>query len=373
MEVYLGLLGVLTLIFIFGFGLIPKQKTEGHQHIWLILGTLVLWLIAALRSKTVGADTTVYVSIFEQAKSWSLDQVLRGEYLTLDGRKGYLELGYAFFNKICSTISDHPQMIIIASSALCIYLLYLLIKRDSPFPLLSLWLYVTLGIYQTQLNMSRNAIALWIVYLAFRYIKEYRFTRYLLFLLLATSIHNSAILLLPIYWLVQRVQLSKKRILLVLGLSSAVGFLVNVITLISPFVPARYTEYLLDTEPAGIKIVLGCFYLALAVICLYFRQGDAERFYQRNNLGLWMLLLNFAFFALGIQLPVFYRVAALFGPYLVVSIPQMIADGAMSINKRRYLIVLLLLITGVQYALRLSFNNIGKTMPYATFWSTSIY
>lgn len=47
-----------------------------------------------------------------------------------------------------------------------------------PNAMLSIWLYLTLGVYQTEMNVARNAIAILLGYTAFHWIKERKFAPY---------------------------------------------------------------------------------------------------------------------------------------------------------------------------------------------------
>ena len=56
--------------------------------------------------------------------------------------------------------------------------------------MLSIWLYLTLGVYQTEMNVARNAIAILLGYTAFHWIKERKLAPYFLQILMAVSFHK---------------------------------------------------------------------------------------------------------------------------------------------------------------------------------------
>ena len=80
-----------------------------------------------------------------------------------------------------------------------------------------------------------------------------------------------------------------------------------------------------------------------------------------------MFLLNLCCFALSFGIGYAARIAALFGPYIILFLPQML-DVMESRSKKKMIGLLLVLICGCQYILRLCVNNIGGTMPYTFFW-----
>ena len=92
--------------------------------------------------------------------------------------------GYRLLNKLLSIYLPAPQWITVANSALIIALLYRWLRRESPNAMLSIWLYLTLGVYQTEMNVARNAIAILLGYTAFHWIKERKLAPYFLQILM---------------------------------------------------------------------------------------------------------------------------------------------------------------------------------------------
>ena len=92
-----------------------------------------------------------------------------------------------------------------------------------------------------------------------------------------------------------------------------------------------------------------------------------KRVVDENRIGLYMLLINLCFFGINIGLGDASRMAALFGPYLIIYIPQMINLVGPK-EKREDVTVLIAMLSGILYILRLAINNIGGTMPYEFFW-----
>lgn len=122
------------------------------------------------------------------------------------------EYGYRLYNKLVSLISEKPQTITIANSLLIMALLGKLLNGHSPYVFFSAWLYITLGIYQTQMNMARNAIAILLCYLGCKYIAEHNVIKFLICVTIATLFHSSSVLFIPLYWLVTKTKLTGKRV-----------------------------------------------------------------------------------------------------------------------------------------------------------------
>ena len=273
------------------------------------------------------------------------------------------------FNKIVSFFSSSQQVIIIATSVLIVGMLVALIKKRSIYSFTSIWLYITLGVFQTQMNMSRNAVAIFFCYLAMDFIREKRLASYIIAVAIATMYHKSAILFLPIYWLVNRVHLTPSRIIRIVLLSLVMGIFFSVLRpYLYALLPLRYKRYVVGSATSYEGLIVGAFHFAI-IAYLYCRSEREKRpeILEKATIGTWMFTAEMLFFCLGFGASYSTRVAALFGPYIIIFVPEILEYGMRSEKKRVSIAGFLCLISGVQYILRLSINNIGSTMPYHFF------
>ena len=324
----------------------------------------ILFFFMAFRADTVGADTINYVNIFRNINYRRLDGLLYSN-VNLGDYYVKVENGYALYNIIINFFSDTPHTITFVNSLLIIVLLFAAIKNQSPDILLSIWLYITLGVFQTEMNMARNAIGILLCYIGFKYIKERNFIKYLIIVLLATSFHFTSIIFIPLYWLAE-IKLSAKNI--------SIGFIVITAVSMASSIFKRYLMFIVPTayriyfEKETINLssyILGIFYLILIVfvICCIDSQKRLDSI-NSNGIGSWAVILNLAFFYIGYNFDFGTRVAALFGPYLIIFIPQIINLGINNKNKKNLITWSVYILCGVQYIMRLTINNIGSTMPY---------
>ena len=244
-----------------------------------------------------------------------------------------------------------------------------LIKGHSPYVFLSAWLYITLGIYQTQMNMARNAIAILICYLGCKYIAEHNVIKFLICVTIATLFHSSSVLFIPVYWLVTKTKLTGKQVekILLLSMSCAFSF---VRPLFVRFLPFGFGRYFAGNTSKFESLVVGVFHLVVVAIVIFFTdKHDRTKMFEREAIGVWMLVLEMLFFCIGYDVAAATRMAALFGPYLIIFIPRLIKTGIKSKTMRLNVIALIVIMSGVQYIARLQINNIGLTMPYQFFWA----
>lgn len=114
--------------------------------------------------------------------------------------KGW-EPGYVVFSFICKSLIPNYFAWNLISCAIDLYILYLVLNRYSYNHFLSLIVFFIVGALPLEMNVLRNAKAIFIFLLAIKYIEEQRFIPYLLLILLAMTFHVSAVLYLPCYFI----------------------------------------------------------------------------------------------------------------------------------------------------------------------------
>lgn len=349
-------------------GSISGKKT---QQLALLISCLILWFFMAFRHVSVGVDTQFYSYVFTQFPDIPFHKVFTAVTYATPQRNWTFDFepGYRLLNKLVSLFSDSPQAITIVNSTLIIGLLYLFIRRESPNFLLSVWLYLTLGIYQTEMNVTRNAIAILIVYNAMSYARDRKFRIYLAWCLAASTIHMAALLFIPVYWLFHNVKFTPKLTLMLVLVSCVVGLIFPWISpLITAITPDSLDKYFQGSNEELGSLVVGMFNGALfLMVYSMMRRQERRQVFEDNAIGITMLVLNLCFFGLNIGLADASRMAALFGPYLIVLLPRALRCIS-SRNRRLDATAAVAVISGVVYILRMLVNNIGGTLPYQFFW-----
>ena len=350
------------------FACIGYLKKVNTINLVMPLSFLILFIFMALRADSVGVDTKAYCWAFEQFRNINISEAFSATLYSVNSSyELQFEYGYRLYNDLLSVFGDSPRVILIANSVLILGLLYRLIKKYSAYPFFSIWLYITLGIFQTQMNMARNAIGILICYLAFEFIKEKKPIQYVLCILIAMSFHVSSILFLPIYWIVRNVPLTSRlaKCLFLCAIVVGVSFPLFRTSVLS-FVPANYQEYTLgDTTIKYESLLLGAFHFSLVgLVYLFTNSSLRNQLAKLFPIGTWMFILDIFFYCVGLDWNIATRLAGLFGPFLIIYIPNLIAKGIHSRTKKAGLIVALVILCGAEYIIRLNFNNIGLTMPY---------
>lgn len=364
---------VICLLMLYPFCIVRAGAASDRKTQCVALGIacFILWIFMAMRGIYVGVDTQYYSYIFTQFADIPITKVFTAETFATASETWSLdfEYGYRLYNKLISYLSCSQQTITICNSTIIIVLLFFLIRKQSPNFMLSIWLYLTLGIYQTEMNVTRNAIAILIVYLAFIYWEKRRPGVYVVCCLLAASFHKAAFLFIPLYWVFDILRWNIKRISFAVVMALTTGIIFPYIApTLRMFLPYAITKYFESSNSKLEAVVVGVFYLIIfAAIYLFMNRRERSNVFTNCHLGVTLFTFNLCCFALNFGIGYAARVAALFGPYIIIFIPQVLQQIE-SERKRKELSILISLICVCQYILRLCINNIGGTMPYVFFW-----
>lgn len=174
-----------------------------ERRILAFLAFLPLFLVSALRNQ-VGGDYIGYERIFRNVS---------------EGVDIYAEPGFWLLNRLVLVYSDNIQWVYAISAAVTLALLFWGIFRDSPNPVLSLFLLAAMGYFFSSFNILRQFIAAAILFAGFRLLLARKFLPYLALVLLAMTFHKTAVVMLPFYFLLNlRLKQSYQIALAVCGL-----------------------------------------------------------------------------------------------------------------------------------------------------------
>ena len=161
----------------------------------------VLTVFFGIRWYTL-SDNIVYADEYN-----SIAPIFRWSYIEI--HSWWWEKGYVIFAMCCKLITPDFHFFVFINTLIDFILLHQIIKRYSlniPFTIL-----LFLGFYGIlmEINMMRNMKAILLFLLSIKHIEERNFIKFLLYNVIGFSMHSSAILFFPMYWLL-RIELNKK-------------------------------------------------------------------------------------------------------------------------------------------------------------------
>lgn len=359
-----------SILYLYVLSVIGKCSGKNADRLMLQISCMILLFFMGMRGLRIGVDTKFYGFVFSQFSDIPWSKIFTATTYATAAKTWQFDFepGYRLLNKVLSIFGNSTQIITFFNSFLIIVLLYAWVRREAPNQMLSIWLYVTLGFFQTEMNVTRNAIAIFIVYLSFRYINDKY--KYFLLVILASMFHKSAVIFLPFYWIYHNAKLDVKKMVAYVLSGVFIGINFQLIgPIIRKLLPLGLEKYFTSSNDKAEALMVGLMYAAIVGFLLFF-MNKAERYQsiRDNQMGSWMFTINISFFGLNIGLGSAARMAAVFGPYIIVYIPQLL-ESITDENDRKRVTWFIIFISGIQYVLRLQINNIGKTMPYRFFWN----
>lgn len=171
------------------------------KYIWVI--TLLLILQSGLRHVAVGADTYQYSLVFERVKSLSWAEIFSSVTAYYDFGEGK-DPGYLVFQKIFQYISGDYQVYLFFVAILFFsalgYFIYKNTRRVSDV-LFAFVLYSTLFYAMFSITGIRQTLATAAALWGYELIKRKKLLSFLLLILLASTIHKSVLIFIPLYFI----------------------------------------------------------------------------------------------------------------------------------------------------------------------------
>lgn len=185
------------------------------QRLVMAFAFLSMVLLAAFRHYSVGTDTRDYVMIFDRISSMPLHDAL-----TLN-----LEPGFIVLNWAVSALSTEFYVLLAAIAVIVVGSYQRIIVKYAVNYEIAFFVFITMGIYNFFFNGARQGIAAAIGAMGLQFIFEKRLVAYTLTICFASLFHQTALILLPAYFLVNGVNSWRRNlVILVVGVVLALTF-----------------------------------------------------------------------------------------------------------------------------------------------------
>lgn len=166
------------------FLLLGALIKPAKQKFYFYTSFSILFVLLAFREYSVGTDTEHYLFAFERI---------------VNEQQVFMEFSWVYLNELIISLGGDFRYVLVCSSLLVLVPVFYVIKKTSVNPMLSIFLYFTLYIYFSSFNITRQMIAVSIVFIGVSFIvKNRKPWLYFLLVLLAATFHTSALLALPL-------------------------------------------------------------------------------------------------------------------------------------------------------------------------------
>lgn len=323
MFVYLS---ILSMIILLGLIMMGPGASSSNKKAYVIIVALMLFAVAAVRSYVVGVDTQqfceAYIRIgYEGATAFHLE---RYEYL---------------FTALClllSKISSNYQLLIVVSSALCIFPVAYLIYECSEDVMLSFFLYVALNMYFSSMNIMRQSIAIGVLAIGIVWLMQGKTWPFVASVLVAFFFHQSVIFVLVLLP-VRRLPFGKREFLLYL-MAAVVVFVFSgpIVNLVSHLYGRKtlYSDEFMGSNYFGALIGAAVAFVCCCFCANYFsvarKQGNKGR---HDALLMHGMMLWLVFEVFKVQVEIVGRLGMYFMLFAILAIPTVL--GRVPHNERR--------------------------------------
>lgn len=354
MEFYIVNLASIFLWYIILY--VTVKKKNRRKFIFLVICFLQLTVISALRDVSIGTDTKEYELWFRIFKNQTLFELIQ--------RYGMRDIGYKLINRIIYLLGGNYRWLLWIE-AICImgsicYFIYLY----APSALTAIVFFIGMGYFQFSMNISRQMFAFAFVLMAFKYIKEKNILKYSVMIILASTIHFSAIFCIIFYLIFNKKSRDYSLIALFTSLLCAV-FSKQLWLVVSKFIPQSYIlKTTVGTGGEGTTIL--CIWILILII-MYCFFGKKSSYGNDNIIYVEKMLLSCAIICQSFVtiLAVFGRMAIFFALPFYFLFSKVINEFVGSKNQK-FVCIALCGIVFLYYVVIYLPSGGANTIPYNT-------
>ncbi|MDN4526732.1 EpsG family protein [Fictibacillus fluitans] len=270
---------------------------------------LSLVLVSGLRSNI--GDTYFYKHTYE-ISDFTWDYILNQK-----------DIGFGILQKLLKMFSNDPQVLIFTTALITNLLIIMVLYKYSRMIELSIFVYITGGLYLVSMNGMRQCLAAAIVFTATKYLLNGDWKKYMLIVLFASLFHESALVLIPIYFIARFKAWSKGTLfLLFLSVLVVAAFDQFSTLLFSAIQDTQYGHYQ-DFSEGGASTIRVAVNGAPLLVAFFGRERLRELF-PKSDYIINMAIIGFVFMIVSSQNWIFARFSIYFTLYQMILISWLV-------------------------------------------------
>ncbi|MEH7076829.1 EpsG family protein [Neobacillus drentensis] len=270
------------------------------------------------------------------------------------------EIGFAVLQMILKRYSTDPQILIFTTALITNVLIIIGLYKYSRLFELSVYVYITGGLFIVTMNGIRQCLATAIIFTATKYLIEGNWFRYLLVAIFASLFHQSALILIPIYFLVRYKAWSKATLLLLLSsIIIVLGFNQFSKLLFSALENSQYGVYSQFNE--GGANIIRVIVFAIPLVIAFFGRDKLRELYPESDIFVNMAIIGLMFMIISMGNWIFARFNIYFELYQIILISWIVKVFRKKDQKIVYYAILLCYFAYYFYESVLNLNIIYKS------------
>lgn len=336
---------LIYLIIIFIIILLNKKINNKFFSKYDCFIIILLSLVCGLRYN-VGSDYLLYQNAFNNLATYER-----------------MEFGVATLIKILNGLGFSYNTFLTIISFCTITFSYFSIKKYSKYPYQSLFLFICLGYYSMCFNGIRQMLAVSICLFSLKYLFNRKLFKYIICIGFAGTCHFTSLIMLPLYFIVDRIY-SKKTLILFMMVSFILYFLYNPLLYAFTHMFPVYMPYYQKTsltywKPGVGTYLIGTMHILMALIIIKYKNKIIKED-EKNKFYINLFFLSIPFYVLSFQNALVSRFTYYFAIYEIFLIPYII--NIFFIKKNKYITIIITILFIVYYIIHLySFNQM---IPY---------
>lgn len=297
-----------------------KKNNKKTAVVFCLIAILLPSLLAGLRIEGIGTDTLYYVKAnFKVAVASKSFQQFNNAY--------ELELFYNLLVYFVSRFTNNIHVLYFLIQTIIMFFVYRACYNERKnVPMWLSFLLFLLLYYNRSLNMVRQSIALAIILYAYKYIKEKKLLKYIIFVIIASFFHKTALLSLIIYFMVALIKGKEKflykifilliSILFLIGYQEIMFFLIGL-----EIIPNKYLFYVTGSQSTILLIELIRKIIFLGIFTLF---GKAlYKINEENHILKYFMNLDIVLYLVGIYANYAQRISYYLGYFDIFLIAQL--------------------------------------------------
>lgn len=304
----------LNLVVVFLFALVSRyfstSAAVGPTYIQpnkILAGVAAISLILVSGLRNNIGDTYFYMHGYEVNDfKWS----------TITEQK---DMGFSILQLLLKQITEDPQILLITTALVTNLLIAIVMYKYSRMFELSMYVYITSGAFVVSMNGLRQFLAAAIVFAATKALFEGKWKTYMLVVLFATVFHQSALVMLPIYFIVRRkawtgttFALLSVAILIVVGFNQFSDLLFKAIQ------GTQYAHY--QNFQEGGASVIRVFVYAVPLIIAFFGREKLRYLFPKSDILANLSIIGIVLMIISTQNWIFARMTIYFNLYQLILI-----------------------------------------------------
>jgi transmembrane protein EpsG len=275
------------------------------RRLFMFMVILSFIIVSGLR-KNVG-DTYFYMHSYELSNFPLANIDFTGEF------------GFYYLQHILHKISDDPQILIFVTALITNLIIVLVLYKYSRIVEISIYVYITSGLFTVTMNGIRQSMAAAIIFAGTKYLIDGNWKRFIFIVLIASTIHQSALIFIPIYFIVQKRAWTKLTFLL-LFLAVIIAFEFNTFSalLFNALDNTKYEHYSNFSE--GGANYLRVLVMVLPLLIAFLGREKLKEIWPKNDVIVNLSLLGFIFMLIATQNWIFARFDIYFNLYSLILI-----------------------------------------------------